>query len=141
MDDWVIWLIVAAILGVGEMFTLGFFLAPFAIGALVAAVLSAAGADLAISLAAALVVSLVALTALRPVARSHRRLPPQIRTGTQRLVGCDALVLERTTGDAGVIKLEGEHWTARAYDTDEVFEPGQRVQVVQIKGATALVTE
>ena len=63
------------------------------------------------------------------------------RTGTQRLVGCDALVLERTTGDAGVIKLEGEQWTARAYDNDEVFEPGQRVQVVQIKGATALVTE
>jgi membrane protein implicated in regulation of membrane protease activity len=141
MDDWVIWLIVAAILGVGEMVTLGFFLGPFAIGALAAAVLSALGAGLAISLAAALVVSVVALTALRPIARSHRRQPPRIRTGTQRLVGSSAVVLERTTGDGGVVKLEGEQWTARAYDSDEVFEPGQRVHVVQIKGATALVTE
>jgi membrane protein implicated in regulation of membrane protease activity len=140
MDDWVIWLIAAVVLATGEIATGGLFLAPFAVGALAAAVLSGAGAGLAACLAVALVVSVVVLAALRPVARSHRRMPPQIRTGTAALVGRDALVLERTTADAGVVKLDGEHWSARAYDGEE-FEPGQRVQVIEIRGAIALVTE
>lgn len=141
MDDWVIWLIAAVILAVGEMATLGLFLAPFAAGALVAAVISLAGGGLAISLVAALVVSVVLLFALRPVARSHRRLPPQLRTGTQRLVGHEAVVIEATDQDRGVVKLNGENWTARAFEPGRVFEPGERVQVIEIKGATALVTE
>jgi membrane protein implicated in regulation of membrane protease activity len=141
MDDWVYWLIAAVVLGIGEIATMGLFLAPFAIGALVATVLSAVGAGLVICLAVALVVSGVTLAGLRPLARSHRRLPPQLRTGTSALVGREALVLEPVTGDSGVVKLEGEQWTARAYGGDEVFEPGQRVQVVEIRGAIALVTE
>ena len=43
MDEWVIWLIVAVVFGIGEIATLGFFLAPFAGGALVAAVVAGAG--------------------------------------------------------------------------------------------------
>jgi membrane protein implicated in regulation of membrane protease activity len=39
------------------------------------------------------------------------------------------------------VKLDGEIWTARAYDDDEVIEPGKRVQVLEIRGATALVSE
>jgi membrane protein implicated in regulation of membrane protease activity len=141
MDDWVFWLIAAVILGAGETATMGFFLLPFAIGALVGTLLSALGVGLAVNLLVALAVSLATLAALRPIARSHRRLPPQIRTGTARLVGREAVVLQQTTQDGGVVKLEGEHWSARAYEDGRVFEPGERVQVVQIKGATALVTE
>ena len=50
---------------------------------------------------------------------------------------------ERIANDesTGCVKLEGETWTARAYDADEVIEPGRRVQVLEIRGATALVTE
>jgi membrane protein implicated in regulation of membrane protease activity len=141
MDDWVYWLIAAVILGIGETATLGFFLAPFAGGALVAAVVSAFGAGLGISLAVALVVSLVLLAALRPVARSHRRQLPKTRTGTAALVGCEVLVLERITQDQGLVKLEGEQWSARSFVDGQVYEPGDRVSVVEIKGATALVTE
>jgi membrane protein implicated in regulation of membrane protease activity len=68
-------------------------------------------------------------------------MPPQIRTGTAALVGREAVVLQRTDQDGGVVKLEGEHWTARSYLGDQVFEPGERVQVVEIRGAIALVTE
>jgi membrane protein implicated in regulation of membrane protease activity len=141
MDDWVYWLIAAVILGIGETATLGFFLAPFAGGALVAAVVSAFGAGLGISLAVALVVSLVLLAALRPVARSHRRQLPKTRTGTAALVGREVLVLERITQDQGLVKLEGEQWSARSFVDGQVYEPGDRVSVVEIKGATALVTE
>jgi membrane protein implicated in regulation of membrane protease activity len=141
MDDWVYWLIAAVILGIGESATLGFFLAPFAIGALLAALVSAIGGGLGISLAVALVVSVVVLGALRPLARSHRRQLPGLRTGTAALVGREVLVLERITQDHGLVKLEGEQWSARSFIDGQVFEPGDRVSVVEIRGATALVTE
>ena len=143
MEDWLLWLILGVIFGVGEIATLGFFLAPFAGGAAVAAVVSAVGAPFVASLAVFLVISIGLLLALRPIARSHRKMPPQIRTGTAALVGKSATVLERIANDEGVgcVKLDGEVWTARAYLDDEVIDAGRRVQVVEIRGATALVTE
>jgi len=143
MDPWVLWLIAAVIFGVGEIATLGFFLAPFAIGALVAALVAAVGGGTLISLVVFLLVSGVTLGALRPIARSHRRMPAQLRTGTAALVGRTAMVTERIHNDEGTgcVKLEGESWTARAYDEEAVIEPGRRVHVIEIRGATALVTE
>ncbi|HEX8105385.1 MAG TPA: NfeD family protein [Solirubrobacteraceae bacterium] len=141
MEPWVIWIIIAAIFAVGEIVTLGFFLAPFAGGALVAALVDGLGGGTAASVAAFGVASAALLAGLRPIARSHRRQPALMRTGTDALVGRPATVLERVTGDAGCVKLEGEVWTARPYGDDETIEPGARVTVVEIRGATALVTE
>ena len=78
---------------------------------------------------------------MRPIARRHLYSPPQLRTGTAALVGRPAQVLERIDNAEGVgcAKIEGEVWTARAYDDDRVIEPGERVQVMEIRGATALV--
>jgi membrane protein implicated in regulation of membrane protease activity len=143
VEDWLVWLIVAVLFGIGEIATLGFFLAPFAGGAAVAAVVSAAGVPFVGSLAVFLLISIVLLGLLRPIARSHRRMPPQIRTGTAALVGKPAMVLERIANDEGVgcVRIDGEVWTARAYMDDETYEAGARVQVVEIRGATALVTD
>ena len=147
MDPWVLWLIAAAILGLGEIATSGFFLAPFAVGALLAALISAAGAGTAISLIVFLIIflgiSIAALTALRPLARAHLKMPAQLRTGTAALVGRPATVVERIANHEGVgcVSIEGQVWTARAYDEDDVIEAGQRVQVMEIRGATALVSE
>jgi membrane protein implicated in regulation of membrane protease activity len=143
MDPWVLWIIAAVVFAVGEIATLGFFLAPFAGGALVAAIVAAVGGGTLISLLVFLLVSGVLLGALRPLARSHRKLPAQLRTGTAALVGRTAMVTERISNDDGTgsVKLEGESWTARAYDEDDVIEPGRRVHVMEIRGATALVTE
>jgi membrane protein implicated in regulation of membrane protease activity len=49
------------------------------------------------------------------------------------------LVLERVDAHSGRVKLGGEIWTARSYDEEQVLEPGQSVDVIEIKGATALV--
>jgi membrane protein implicated in regulation of membrane protease activity len=141
MDAWVIWLIVAVVFGVGEIATLGFFLAPFAGGALIAAIVAGVGGGTALSLIAFLVVSLTLLAALRPVALRHMRQAPRLRTGTAALVGRTGTVVERIGADEGCIRLDGEIWTARPYDEDQVFEPGARVQVLEIRGATALVAD
>jgi membrane protein implicated in regulation of membrane protease activity len=141
MDAWIIWLVAACVLGVGEMHQGGFYLAPFAAGAALAAILSLAGAGLLLSGLLFVGTSLMVFGALRPVARSHRRLPPAIRTGAAALIGKKATVLERIANVEGVgcVKIDGEVWTARAYDDEQVIDAGERVEVVEIRGATALV--
>ena len=138
-----IWLVAACALAAGEMLTLGFFLAPFSIGAGAAMLAALAGGGGAVQLIVFLAVSGATFSLVRPVARRHRNTPPQIRTGTAALVGRPALVLERIANHEGVgcVKIDGEVWTARAFVDDEVIEAGARVQVMQIRGATALVSE
>jgi len=141
MDAWIIWLIAAGVLGVGEMHQGAFYLAPFALGAALAAVVSLLGAGAAVSAVVFVAASAIVFATLRPVARRHRQLPPSIRTGAAALVGRPAIVLERIANDEGVgcVRIGGEVWTARSYDDDEVFDAGERVEVVEIRGATALV--
>ena len=85
--------------------------------------------------------SAASLLVLRPIATRHLRTPARIRTGSAALVGSKALVLERVDRDGGQVKIGGEVWTARAFDDDDVIEPGARVEVMKIEGATALVAE
>jgi len=85
--------------------------------------------------------SLGSLAVLRPIARRHLRTPARIRTGTAALVGGPATVVERVDRSGGCVKIGGEIWTARAYDDDDSFEPGARVEVMKIDGATALVAD
>jgi membrane protein implicated in regulation of membrane protease activity len=141
MGVWVLLLVAACLFGVGEMHTGGLFLGPFAIGALVGAILGLVGVGAAGALVAFVVVSLLVLLALRPIAGRQRRLPPSIRTGAAALVGRDAVVLERIANREGVgcVRIDSEVWTARSFDEDEVFDVGDQVQVVEIRGATALV--
>ena len=143
MEAWLLWLLVAVILAVGEMLTLSLFLAPFAGGALAAALVAGIGLGGVAPWIIFIAVSAILLVALRPLARAHRRTPPSLRTGTAALAGRDAMVLERIANSEGIgtIRLDGEIWTARAYLDDEVIEAGQQVQVVEIRGATALVSQ
>jgi membrane protein implicated in regulation of membrane protease activity len=139
---WILWLIAACAFGVGEMHTGGLYLLPFAIGAGIAAAVSLLGVGALLTGTLFIASSVVVMGALRPVARRHRRLPPAIRTGAAALVGRRATVLERIANEEGVgcVRIEGgEVWTARSYSEDEVIEAGERVEVVEIKGATALV--
>jgi membrane protein implicated in regulation of membrane protease activity len=121
----------------------GFYLAPFALGAALAAVVSLLGVGAALSAIVFLLASGIVFGTLRPVARRHRRLPPSIRTGAAALIGRPGIVLERIANDEGVgcVKIDGEVWTARSYSDDEVIDVGQRVEVVEIRGATALVMQ
>jgi membrane protein implicated in regulation of membrane protease activity len=141
MPEWIAWLVAAGVLGWGELHTGALYLAPFAAGAVAAAVVSLVGVGTAASVIVFGASSLLTLAALRPVARRHRRLPPPIRTGAAALVGRGAVVLERIANREGVgcVKIDGEVWTARSYDEDDVIDAGERVEVVEIRGATAMV--
>jgi membrane protein implicated in regulation of membrane protease activity len=141
MDPWLWWVVAACVLALGEALTTSFFLAPFAGGAAIAALVAGAGAGGVASTVAFLVASLLALAFLRPVARRHLRQPPRLRTGTAALVGRTAVVTERIANHeaSGAARIDGELWTARAYDEDRVIAAGERVHVIEIRGATALV--
>ena len=142
MDTWVLWVVVACAFGVGEMLTGGFFLAPFALGALVSAA-AAEVAGMGVAVVVFALASILTLALVRPVVRSHLRMPPHLRTGAAALVGKQAIVLETIANDEGVgiVRIDGEVWTARSLHDDQVIERGARVEVIDIKGATALVTE
>ena len=135
-----LWVIAAGVMAVGELFTLSFFLGPLAVAALVAALAAVVGAGPALQIVVFILVSVASVGVLRPVARRHLKIPSQLRTGTAALVGRQAEVLERVDARGGQVKLAGEVWSARSYDEDEVLEPGTRVHVMEIEGATALVT-
>jgi membrane protein implicated in regulation of membrane protease activity len=143
MDAWVLWLIAAVVLAVAEVLNLSFFLFPFAIGAAAAAVVELVGLGTPIAVVVFAVFTALSFGIVRPIARRHLRTPPQIRTGTAALIGREAIVLERIANDeaAGCVRLDGEVWTARSYDEDRVIEPGTKVHVVEIRGATALVSD
>ena len=139
---WVVWIIAAVVLAVGEMLTLSFFLAPFAAGALLAALVSAVGGGLVGSWAIFVITSLLLLLVVRPIARSHRKQPAQLRTGTAALVGGKGMVVERVANleAVGAIRMDnGEVWTARAFDENRTYDVGERVEVLEIRGATALI--
>jgi membrane protein implicated in regulation of membrane protease activity len=141
MPDWVIWAVAAVILAAGEAASAALVLGPLALAAAVAAIVAAAGGGAAVQLIAFIVGSAAALLVLRPIARRHIKMPAHMRTGTAALVGCSATVLEQVDRDGGRVKIGGEVWSARSYDDDQVIEPGDRVEVLKIDGATALVAK
>jgi membrane protein implicated in regulation of membrane protease activity len=141
MAAWVIWLVLAAALAAGEVLTLGFFLGPVAIAAVLAAIVAALGAGVEVQVASFAAASAASLVLLRPIARRHMSMPMRLRTGTAALVGQRALVLERVDPDTGRVKIGGEVWSARPFDEESAFEPGARVEVLAIDGATALVSD
>jgi len=142
MNAWVLWAVLAVALAIGEIFTPGlFFLGPVALAAVVAGAVALGGLGVAVQLIVFIVGTVASLAVLRPIARAHIKIPPLLRTGTAALVGAKATVVQRVDADGGRVRLGGEEWSARAYLDDQVLEPGTRVEVAKIEGATALVYE
>lgn len=136
------WVIAACVLAAGEVLTGRFLLAPFAAGAGLAAVIDAGGAGRIVAWLAFVLISLLVLVAVRPILRSRNQTRASIESSKAALIGMDALVLEDIENSEGVgcVKIGGEVWTARSFEGDGVIERGTQVEVVEIKGATALVT-
>jgi membrane protein implicated in regulation of membrane protease activity len=142
MAGWVIWAILAVLLALGELATPGlFFLGPVALAAIPAGIVALLGGAAWLQVLVFILGSLATLGIVRPIARAHLHVPALTRTGTAALVGTRALVLQRVDVNGGRVRIGGEEWSARAYMEDQVLEPGTRVEVAKIEGATALVYE
>jgi membrane protein implicated in regulation of membrane protease activity len=138
---WLIWVLVAVGLALGEVLTLGFLLGPIAVAAAIAAVVALAGGGLVLQVAVFIAGSIASIAVLRPIAARHLRTPAALRTGTAALVGARATVLQRVDDEGGSVKIGGETWSARPFFEGHVIEAGARVEVAKIEGATALVYE
>ncbi|MYV49156.1 NfeD family protein [Streptomyces sp. SID2888] len=110
-----------------------------AVGALAAAAVSGLGGDAVIQVVVFAVVSVALIAVVRPIAARHRSQNPELATGIEALKGKRATVLERVDGSGGRVKLAGEVWSARALDSELIYEVGQEVDIVDIEGATAVV--
>jgi len=137
----VAWIVAAVLLAIGEVLTPGlFFLGPVALAAGAAAV-AAVFAGAIVSVIVFIVAALLSLAVLRPIARSHIRMPALSRTGTDALVGRKAVVTRQVSAVGGRVRIGGEEWSARSYLDGEIYAEGSTVDVVRIEGATALVAE
>ncbi|MFC0097901.1 NfeD family protein [Micromonospora marina] len=140
--DAVFWIVLGVVLAVAEIFTTTLFLIMFGVGAFAAAGAAALGAPVALQAVVFAVVSALSVAVVRPVVRRHAR--PSLETGEQpfgveALEGATAVVLEPVDADRGMVKIGGELWTARSYDVTRTYAEGEHVQVIKVRGATALV--
>ncbi len=139
--QWLWWVGAALAFGIVEMNTLDLIFLMLALGALTAAVVAGAGLPLVVQVLVFGVAAGLFVFALRPVALKYLRLEGKGGVmGIEGNVGQTATVLQEVTDRSGLVKLRGEHWTARAQLAGQSFSVGDLVTVVKIDGATAVVT-
>ncbi|HEY0448740.1 NfeD family protein [Actinophytocola sp.] len=139
MEMWLIWLVLTVAFGVAEVFTLTAALGVLGGAALIPAGLAALGAPLPIQLVAFAAAAAAGVVLVRPVALRHMRQPPIERFGIDALVGKRAYVVREVTDRDGLVRIDGEDWTARAFDESVVIPVGAAVDVMRISGTTAIV--
>ncbi|GAA0385236.1 membrane protein [Acrocarpospora corrugata] len=139
MDSWIVWLVLAAALGVAEIFTLTAALGLISVAALLTAGVAAVGLPPGLQLLVFALASVAGVVGIRPIAQRHIQQAPAHRFGVSAIVGKSAYVTREVTGRDGRVRIGGEEWSARAYDETLVIPVGATVDVFEIEGATALV--
>jgi membrane protein implicated in regulation of membrane protease activity len=139
MPVWLIWLIAALGLAGAEALTGDLFLLMLSGGALAAVGSNLIFDNYIVDGAVFLVVSVLLLVLVRPILKRRFLANTGLPDRPKALEGKNALVLDRVGRHEGQVKLDGEVWTARPYNDNDVYEPGDHVTVVRIDGATAVV--
>lgn len=139
MAAWVIWLIVAMVLGVAEAFTLTAALGLLGAAALITSGAAAIGLPVPLQLLVFAVAAAAGIVVVRPIAARHMYRPRLERFGVDALPGRTAYVVDEVTDRTGTVRIGGEEWTARALDQGMAIPTGAAVHVIQIDGATAVV--
>ena len=134
------WLGLAVLLGVAEMFSLDLVLAMLAAGAVGGMVTSLVTDVLIVQFMVAILTSLGLLALVRPNLVRKLHTGPELRLGHAKLIGTQGTVTRTITALApGEVKLSGQEWSAQPYDETLIIEPGETVEVLDIRGATAYV--
>ena len=134
-----IWSVLALVLFVGEIFTAGFFMLPFGIGAAVAALLAFFDIDVIWQTLAFTIVSTLSFLLLRRFVDRLTHEPPE-KMGVDRLIGKQGVVIEELTPDSpvGLIRVEREKWRADAPGEGQVAV-GTSVEVERVEGTHLVV--
>jgi membrane protein implicated in regulation of membrane protease activity len=138
---WGAWLGLAMLLGVAELFSLDLILLMLAVGALVGMLVALLGLGIPLQVVLAAGASVAMLGLVRPemVHRLHRG--PDLKSGSAALIGKEGFAIAEINAHGGQVKLGGEVWSARPYVDDDVIPAGAKVQLFEIRGATAYVHE
>ena len=137
-----IWLIAALVLAGAEVLTGDLSLLMLGGGALAAAGTSwLFGLPIWADGLVFLIVSVLLLVGVRPALRRRLAAGKGLPEPMKALEGKSALVLDRVARHEGQVKLDGQVWTARPLNDDDIYQPGDHVTVVHIDGATAVVSK
>jgi|SRR3954453_19646772 len=142
---WIAWVVLGLVLIVAEVFTPGFVLLWFGIGALAAAFASILGVDsLALQFLIFSVVSISLTAASRTIFVnyfSREKTGDSLRTGADSLPGKIGTVVSSSRGalNEGAVKVFGSTWTAYPAEGEEPLEAGERVCVERMEGASLYV--
>ena len=139
MSSWLVWLIISGALAAAEAASLSLVLIMAAGGAAAAALTAAVGGPAAVQVVVAILGTLALLWLVRPIAIRHLNPDPLMVTGSDALVGLEAVVMQEVTRHDGRVRLNGAEWSARARDPNQKLPAGTVVSVVAIDGATAVV--
>jgi membrane protein implicated in regulation of membrane protease activity len=147
MSDWiwVLWCVLGVILIVAEIFTSGFVLLWFGVGALAAALAGLVGIDnLAIQFLIFAGVSIGLTAASRTIFVnyfSHEKTGQSLRSGVDALPGKIGTVVSSSSGalNEGAVKVFGSTWTAYPVAGEAPLEAGERVCVESVEGASIYV--
>ncbi|MTD56441.1 NfeD family protein [Amycolatopsis pithecellobii] len=140
MTPALIWLIAAVVLIAAEVVSGDFVLVMLGAGALVAAGTAALTGNAIIDVIVFAAASGGLIWLARPALKRRFLHGPHIKTGVAALVGTHGIVVSTVDGHGGRVRLGGDVWSARSYVEDEQLEPGTKVTVIEISGATAVVT-
>lgn len=138
---WIVWLIAGVAFAIAEVFTLGFVLLWFAVGAIAASLVGLAGLGVGWQVFVFFSVSILLTVASRTILENtifqrHGRL----KTGIESLPGRTGTVVEARSGaNEGAVKVFGSTWTAIPVDGEDPLEVGERVTVDRIDGTVIYV--
>jgi membrane protein implicated in regulation of membrane protease activity len=135
-----VWLIVGLALIVAEVVSGDFVLVMLGLGALFAAGSAALTGNAFIDVAVFALSSVGLIFGVRPVLKRRFLAGAGVKTNSEALVGARAVVLSTVDIADGRVKLAGDIWSARSMHEGELIEPGTSVTVVEISGATVIVS-
>jgi membrane protein implicated in regulation of membrane protease activity len=134
-----VWVILCAAFIIGEIFTAGFYLFPFAVGTGLAAVLNVLNLPSWAQWISFIVVSAVLVIFSRRLADRFTKEPPE-KVNVDRLIGEVGMVIEpiEPVADTGRVRVKKDEWRATSVDDSEI-EQNARVRVVRVEGAHLVV--
>jgi len=136
---WGVWLVVAVVCAIAEIFTTGFFVIWFSAGALVALLLSVFNQGLILQIASFIGISSILILSTKRISSRWISKDREVKTNVYALEGKTGYVIQEIPeGEFGQVRIDGETWTARS-ESGAKIPCGAKVKVVKVEGVHLVV--